>query len=144
MASTLDPVEKLFAVYNDRRIARGLEAIVPTQYEMSTPNTYSGPRSPDNTSVKIIPKSATASFGTLYLYYTREDMATVLTATPKVLKGSATTIHQLINEINTELGILSTTADWLDGPLGVKQFVLQATPRNYIFTGSKTFEYLTP
>ena len=143
MASTLDPVEKIFAVYNQKRIDRGLEAIVPSQYEMGTPNVYNGLRSPDNTVVKITPKSATASFGTLYLYYSRNDMATVFTQTPKVVKGSATTIHQLINEINTELGILTTTADWLDGPLGVTQFVLQAAPRNYIFTGSHTFEYLT-
>ena len=143
MASTLDPVEKNFAVYNQKRIDRGLEAIVPSQYEMGTPNVYNGLRSPDNTVVKITPKSATASFGTLYLYYSRNDMATVFTQTPKVVKGSATTIHQLINEINTELGILTTTADWLDGRLGVTQFVLQAAPRNYIFTGSRTFEYLT-
>ena len=143
MASTLDPVEKIFAVYNQKRIDRGLEAIVPSQYEMGTPNVYTGLRSPDNTVVKITPKSATASFGTLYLYYSRNDMATVFTQTPKVVKGSTTTIHQLINEINTELGILTTTADWLDGPLGVTQFVLQAAPRNYIFTGNRTFEYLT-
>ena len=144
MATTnLNPEAKLIAVYNQQRVNQSLEPIVPEEFDMGPPEIYSGPRSPDNTRSRLIPKASTASFGRLNLYYNRKDMATAFTAPLKVVKGSATTIHELINEINEELGIESTTADWLDGTLGATNFNLIASPLNRIFTGGVLVGYYT-
>ncbi len=139
--SNLNPESKLYAVYNQKRIDQGLEPIVPAQFDMGPPEVYSGPRSPDNTRSRIVPKAPTASFGQLTVYYDRKDMATAFTNPLKVTKGSAVTVFQLINEINEELGIDSTTGDWLDGTLGATNFNLIASPTNRVFTGGVLVSY---
>lgn len=141
--SNLNPEAKLYAVYNQKRIDQSLEPIIPAQFDMGPPEIYSGPRSTDNTRSRVVPKSTTASFGQLNMYYNRKDMATAFTTPLKVVKGGATTVHQLINEINEELGIESTTTDWLDGSLGGSNFNLTASPLNRVFTGGVLVGYYT-
>lgn len=141
MAVTLNPSEKIWAIYNQDRINRGKLAVNPVEFELQSPELYTGPRSPTtNTRVKAIPKSAINSFGTFNFYYNRENLATAV-VNPKIVKGSLTTIHGAIAEINEELGIASTIADWVDGNLGSTNFTLTATPENLIFVGSVTFTY---
>jgi hypothetical protein len=43
--------------------------------------------------------------------------------------------------LHEELGIESTTADWLDGPLGATNFTLIASPLNRVFLGSVLVSY---
>jgi hypothetical protein len=138
---SLNPEDKLYAVYNQKRINAGKEPIVPSEFNMGPTEVYSGPRSNHNSRTRLVPKASTASFGRLNLYHDRESLETAITTPLKVVKGNATTIHQLINEINEELGIESTTADWLDGPLGATNFTLIASPLNRIFLGSTLVTY---
>lgn len=141
MTATLNPSEKIWAIYNQDRINRGKLAVNPSEFELQEPVAYTGPRSPTtNTRLKGIPKSATNSFGTFNFYYSRQNLATAV-INPKIVKGSLTTIHEAIAEINEELGITSTTADWVDGNLGTTDFTLTATPTNLVFIGSVTFTY---
>lgn len=140
MATTLDPVEKIFAVYNQNRVDRGLTAINPAEFELQPPQVFSGPQSTKNTRLKAIPKLATSSFGTINLFYDRENLATALTA-PKIVKGSATTVHGALAAINDELGVTMQPGDFVDGPLGATNFVLTATATNLVFTGNVTFTY---
>lgn len=141
MAVTLNPTEKIFAIYNQDRVNRGKQPIVPAEFELQPPTAYTGPRSPTtNTRVKAIPKSAVNSFGTFNFYYNRENMATAIVGA-KIVKGSLLTVHGAIAEINEELGIESTTADWVDGNLGSTSFTLTATPTNLIFIGAAVFTY---
>lgn len=140
MATTLDPKAKLFAVYNQNLVDRGLVPIDPTQFEMQPPTVFSGPQSPLNTRAKVIPKSQTNSFGTINFYWNRENLATALT-NPKIVKGSATTVHEAIAAINDELGVEMSTSDFVDAFLGSTNFTLTATPTNLVFTGSATFTY---
>ena len=78
MATTLDPKAKLFAVYNQNLVDRGLQPIDPTQFEMQPPTVFSGPQSPLNTRAKVIPKSQTNSFGTINFYWNRENLLQLL------------------------------------------------------------------
>lgn len=140
MATTLNPKAKLFAVYNQNLIDRGLLPIDPDAFEMQPPTVFSGPQSIKNTRAKVIPKSQTNSFGTINFFWNRENLATALT-TPRIVKGTATTVHEAIAAINDELGVEMTTDDFVDGFLGSTNFVLQATPTNLVFTGSVTVTY---
>lgn len=140
MATTLDPVEKIYAVYNQNRVDRGLTPIVPAEFELQPPTAFSGPQSPKNTRLKALPKLTTNSFGTINLYYDRENLATALTA-PKIVKGGATTVHQALAAINDELGVAMQTTDFVDGALGATNFTLTATPTNLIFIGNVVFTY---
>lgn len=140
MATTLNPKDKLYAVYNQDRISRGLDEINPDEFEMQAPAFYSGPRSPKNTRAKVIPKSATNSFGTINLFWNREVLSTAVVG-GKIVKGSLTTVHAAINEINEELGVAFDTTDFVDGPLGSSNFTLVASPTNLVFTGSTVFTY---
>ena len=138
---TLNPEAKLYAVYNQQRVNAGLQPIVPSEFIMGPTEPYVGPRSTENSRTRITPKAITASFGRLNIYHTRRDMATAITTPLKVNKGNAVTIHELIAEINEELGIESTTADWLDGSLGATNFTLIASPLNRVFLGSVLVSY---
>lgn len=141
MSVTLNPTEKIFAIYNQDRINRGKQAIVPAEFELQPPVPYTGPRSPTtNTRVRAIPKSAVNSFGTFNFYYNRENLATAV-INPKIVKGAFTTVFEALNEINEELGIQSTTSDWVDANLGTTDFTLTASSTNLVFIGSVVFTY---
>ena len=140
MATTLDPIEKLYALYNQNRFNRGLMPIIPAEFEMQEPIVYSGPRSPKNTKIQLIPKTITNVFGTINFFYDREDMATSI-INPKITKGTLLTIHEALPDINNELGVILYTSDVLNGPLGTTGFTLTAKPTNLVFTGSVNFTY---
>lgn len=140
MATTLDPKEKLFALYNQNRVTRGLLPIEPLEFEMGEPAVYSGPRSTKNTKVQIIPKTTTNVFGTINFFYDRVDLATGVT-NPKISKGGFLSIHEALGAINDELGVLMYPSDVVNGPLGTTTFTLTATASNLIFTGSVQFTY---
>lgn len=139
MATTNDPVEKIYAAYNVKRVDRGLTPIDPEDFEMQDPVVFSGPQSTLNTKIQLLPKLASNAFGTINLFYDRVNLDTLVT--PRIVKGSATTVFEALPAINEELGIVLEERDVVDGSLGANDFTLTATPVNKIFTGSKVFTY---
>ena len=88
----------------------------------------------------MIDKSTSAAFGRITVYYNRINLATI--TGQKVVKGSATTVTQLLPEINEELGVELTSLDIEEAPLGIAStFTLTAAPNSYIFTGSTIIGY---
>lgn len=136
MATNKDPVEKLFVVYNQTRIDKGVIPIIPAEYEMGPPMAYFGPRSIENTRCILTPRSNRAALGLVYVYYSRKDLSTILPTPLSITKGSATRVHQLVDKLNAALSIESTTGDWVDGPLVDSQITLYASLDNRVFIGS--------
>lgn len=136
----LDPKRKLVAIYNKDRADAGLQPISYDDYNFSNPTPYSGVKSANNTRVYLTPKSTSAAFGRITVYYNRINLATI--TGQKVVKGAATTVTQLLPEINEELGVELTSLDIEEAPLGIAStFTLTASPNSYIFTGSTIIGY---
>lgn len=136
----LNPKIKLAAIYNLKRVEKGLLPINIDDYNFTLPLPYSGPRSVKNTKVYLLPKTSTAEFGRITIYYDRIDLATITGA--KVSKGTATAVSQLIDEINEELGIYLDVLDIEEAVLTADPtFVLTASPQCLLFTGQTTMGY---
>lgn len=136
----LNPKLKIIAIYNKRRADKGLLPIDVNDYDFTLPLVYVGPRSTKNTKIYLIPKTSSAEFGRITIYYDRIDLATVTGA--KVIKGSATAVSQLIEEINEELGIYLTTLDVEEAVLPAGNFfTLTASPQCLLFTGATQIGY---
>lgn len=133
----LDPKNKIVAIYNAQRIANSLPTIDGDDYTFSLPEVYSGPRSLSNTRVKLTPNVESLNFGDIRVYYDRINLSTL--SGFSVVKGSATTVLGLLNQINEELGVEMTATDIEEAALGVAStFELTASPQNLIFIGSTT------
>lgn len=136
----LDPKVKIVAIYNKRRQLDGKLPISQADYNFSDPVPYTGPRSNHNTRIKLTPKTDAGAYGLITIYYDRIDLATITGA--KVVKGSATTVTQLLAEINEELGVELTSLDVLEAPLGNgTTFTLTAAAKSLIFVGSTQIGY---
>jgi hypothetical protein len=131
------PEEKLAAVFNKDRVDNSLPTIDFNEYVFQAPTPFVGTR---NTRIYAIPALASLYVGRITLYYDRIALSTVVNLS--VTKGSATTVHELLDQINEELGIILTTADVADAALpGSGGFTLTATSVNKLFTGSTTVTY---
>lgn len=136
----LSPRSKIIAVYNKVRLDRGLPAILEADFEFSNPFTYVGVKSTKNTRIYLTPKANSSQIGRITVYYDRIDLSTIVGS--KVIRGSATTVTQLIPEINEELGVELTNNDVEEAPLGVTPtFTLTASPTSLIFVGSTSIGY---
>lgn len=136
----LNPKNKIVAVYNKDRADRGLLPIDPNDYDFSNPSPYSGVKSTKNTRIYLTAKQASSQFGRITIYYDRINLATITGA--KVIKGSATTVTQLIDAINEELGVELSNADVEEAALGITPtFTLTASPISLIFIGSTSIGY---
>ena len=138
----LNPKQKIISIYNKERADRGLSAINIADYEFSNPAPYTGIKSTKNTILYLTPKSTSAQFGRITLYYNRINLNTITGA--RVIKGSATTVTQLLNEINEELGVELANFDIEEAILGTSPtFTLTASPLSFIFIGSTQVGYYT-
>lgn len=138
----LNPKQKIISIYNKERADRGLSAININDYEFSNPTPYTGIKSTKNTILYLTPKSTSAQFGRITLYYNRINLNTITGA--RVIKGSATTVTQLLSEINEELGVELANFDIEEAILGTSPtFTLTASPLSYIFIGSTQVGYYT-
>ena len=99
----LNPKSKIVAVYNKVRVDRGLPAINEVDFEFSNPVPYSGIKSTKNTRIYLTPRANSSQIGRITVYYDRINLSTVVGA--KVIRGTATTVSQLLTEINEELGL---------------------------------------
>lgn len=133
----LTPKEKLIAIYNADLIANGKTAINVDDFDMSTPAAYSGPRSTKTTVIYLQPKASSPNIGLATIYYNRINIGTITTL--KVTKGSATTLTELLPNLNTELGLTFSATDF--SPVSLPSsgtFTLTATATNIAMTGSTT------
>lgn len=138
----LNPKLKIISIYNKERTDRGLSVVDINDYDFSNPTPYAGVKSTKNTILYLIPKSTSAQFGKITIYYDRIDLATILNT--KVIKGTATTVTQLLPEINEELGVELANFDVEEAILGTSPtFTLTASPLSFIFIGSTTVGYYT-
>jgi hypothetical protein len=138
----LNPRTKIVAIYNKVRVDRGLTPIVEADFEFSNPTPYSGIKSVKNTRIYLTPRASSSQIGRITVYYDRISLSTITGA--KVVRGTATTVTQLLSEINEELGIELTNNDIEEAPLGVTPtFTLTASPTSLIFLGSTQVGYYT-
>lgn len=134
----LTPREKWLAVYNADLQANGKPAIVPDDFDMSTPTVYSGPRSTKNTVMYLQPKASAPIIGLGIAYYNRIALSTLTTLS--VAKGAATTLTELLPALNIVLGLNFAATDFsaVSLPAAPGSFTLTATATNIMFTGAAT------
>ena len=128
------PEEKLAAMFNKDRADNSLPLIDFNEYVFQAPAPYVGVR---NTRIYALPALSSLYVGRISITYDRINFNTVV-------KGSATTVHQLLPAINEELGIALATTDVVDAALPASGgFTLTATSVNKLFTGNTTVAYRT-
>lgn len=133
------PEEKLAAMFNKDRADNSLPLIDFNEYVFQPPTPFTGVR---NTRIYAIPALSSLYVGRISITYDRINLNTVTNVS--VVKGTATTIHQLLPAINEELGIKLAATDVADGSLPSSGgFTLTATSVNKLFTGSTTISYRT-
>ena len=134
------PKEKLIAIYNQDRINNGLGVIVADDFNLESPQIYSGSRSPKNTRVYLTPKPSSANVGRITLYYNRIDLATITSL--MVTKMTETNTVDLLAQISDELGVTLFASDIVDTTLpNTGPFTLTATATNLLYTGSTNVAY---
>ena len=118
-----------------------------SDFLLSAPEVNTDPKYPQaNTRVKISPKQTSKFYNSFYVYYNRMDFNQI-TDNPQVsiLKGAATHLSDLVNDINIAYGIHLTSDDYHDQTLAptdpndpnkVIDVTLQALPESYLFIGS--------
>lgn len=137
---SLNPKLKIVAIYNKRRVDQGLSPINVDDYSFSNPIQYAGVKSTKNTRIYLTPNLSSSQFGRITIYYDRIDLSSVIGA--RVIKHDATTIVELLPNINEELGVELTALDIIDGQLTDNiNFVLKASPNSLVFTGSTSVGY---
>jgi hypothetical protein len=140
MADPIDPKAKLFAIYNQDRINNGLPTIMPDDFDMGTPEAYSGSRSPKNTRLYLQPKPSSSAVGRITLYYDRINLATITNLT--LVKASEANIVDLLPKINTELGVALVAADIVNTTLPASgPFNLTASATNLVYTGTTSVAF---
>ena len=133
------PEEKLAAMFNKDRADNSLPLIDFNEYVFQAPAPYVGVR---NTRIYALPALSSLYVGRISITYDRINFNTVTNVS--VVKGSATTVHQLLPAINEELGIALSTTDVVDAALPASGgFTLTATSVNKLFTGNTTVAYRT-
>ena len=106
------PEEKLAAMFNKDRADNSLPLIDFNEYVFQAPAPYVGVR---NTRIYALPALSSLYVGRISITYDRINFNTVTNVS--VVKGSATTVHQLLPAINEELGIALATSDVADAAL---------------------------
>lgn len=131
------PEEKLAAMFNKDRADNSLPIIDFSEYIFQAPTAFVGLH---DTRIYALPALSSLYVGRISITYDRIKLATVLNVS--VVKGSSTTVHQLLPVINEELGIALSTADVVDAALPASGgFTLTATAVNKLFTGNTTVAY---
>lgn len=139
---TINPKEKLVAIYNLDRTNNGLQPILETEFDFGAPETYSGPRSTKNTRIYLTPKASSASVGRITLYYDRINLATITTLA--VVKAAEVNVVDMLPKLNEELGITLVAADITNGVLPASGgFTLTASATNILYSGTTNVAYVS-
>lgn len=137
--ATPTPEQKLAAMFNKDRADNSLPIIDFSEYIFQAPTPFVGVR---NTRVYALPALSSLYVGRISITYDRINLNTVTNVS--IVKGSSTTVHELLPAINEELGITLATTDIVDAALPASGgFTLTATAVNKLFTGNTTIAYRT-
>ena len=139
MATTPTPAEKFFAVLNKQLEDTGKDTIDPADYTAPEPRPYTGAIFQRNTFLVLDPPLESLITGRITCLYDRipfEEFTNM-----RIEKGSATTLLELLPQINEALGMELSLADLQpatvpsSGPMTVR-----ASDNNLIYTGILTVE----
>lgn len=130
-------IEKIQARFNAKRVENSLPVVDFTGYNMSLPESYSGPQSSSNTLIYAVPLAASENLGRLKIFLNRLNLSSAVGMS--VVRGSATRIVHLLPQLSNELGVTLIADDIVDDVLPVgSSFTLTASSSNRLFTGSTT------
>lgn len=119
--------------------------LLSSDFLFSPPRTAELLFSDINTAVTITPKVTSGYYGSKDIYYKRLNVTDIITnKNIYIARGTATTLAELIPQINTKYGINLTDLDYLDvdlpaidplDPDAVFSVVLKTTDTSYLFFG---------
>lgn len=136
----MTPLEKLIAVFNRYRASKGELPVTASDYIVSAPVPYKGPASERNTKITLrTKKPVNGKYKIYYLYYNRINLETVLDDLYVARDGADSLAEILIRTLNDEMRVDFADDDFervaFNDDMG--SFMLKATSKNIIFTGSK-------
>ena len=135
--------EKFLAVTNAKRVTDGEPILLMTDIDFGTPEAYSGSRSPRTNRIYLTPKASSIMVGRATVYFDKIDLATITSLA--VVKGAATTIAELLPQINDEMGVALEVTDIVPGALpgSGTTFTLTASAGNLLFKNATTVTFTT-
>ena len=136
----MTPLEKLIAVFNRYRASKDEPSIIIDDYVISDPIPYKGPVSERNTKITLKSKRPTnGKYRIYYLYYDRIDLYSVLDDLYVARDGAESLAEILVRSLNDEMKVDFAVDDFdrVSFNDSTRSFILKATSKNIIFTGSK-------
>lgn len=139
MATKPTPSQKFFAVLNKQLVDNGKDAVDPADYENPQPRPYTGTIYQSNTFLTLDPPLESTIVGRITVLYDRIDFADFTDI--QIEKGSATSLMELLPQINEALGMELALSDVVDTTVpasGTMQ--VTASANNLIYYGTLNVE----